>query len=101
MPELLMERPKMSLQMHETLKRYILRERRKKKEEDVANEQKIREELVTFFLFFSCSNPNPKRLCSFCDFRTEKGRTKHPHARADQRAGKTAGNQTGRATASN
>ncbi len=36
----------MSLQMHETLKKYILRERRKKKEEDVANELKIREEMV-------------------------------------------------------
>lgn len=47
MPELIMERPKMSLQMHETLKRYILRERRKKKEEDVANEQKIREQIVS------------------------------------------------------
>ena len=47
MPELIMERPKMSLQMHETLKKYILRERRKKKEEDVAIEQKIREEMVT------------------------------------------------------
>lgn len=46
MPELIMERPKMSLQMHETLKRYILRERRKRKEEHVANEQKIREEMV-------------------------------------------------------
>ena len=46
MPELVMERPKMSLQMHETLKRYILRERRKKKEQDVANEQKIQEEIV-------------------------------------------------------
>ena len=32
--------------MHETLKRYILRERRKKKEQDVANEQKIQEEIV-------------------------------------------------------
>ncbi len=49
MPELVMERPKMSLQMHETLKKYILRERRKKKEEDVANEQKIREEMVSVF----------------------------------------------------
>jgi len=47
MPELLMERPKMSLQMHETLKRYILRERRRRIEEDVANEQKMREELVS------------------------------------------------------
>lgn len=46
MPELIMERPKMSLQMHEKLKKYILRERRKKKEEDVAIEQKIREEMV-------------------------------------------------------
>ena len=46
MPELVMERPKMRLQMHETLKRYILRERRKKKEQDVANEQKIQEEIV-------------------------------------------------------
>jgi hypothetical protein len=46
MPELVMERPKMSLQMHETLKKYILRERRRKKEEDVANEQKMREEIV-------------------------------------------------------
>jgi len=46
MPELLMERPKMSLQMHETLKKYILRERRKKKEEDEISEQKIREEMV-------------------------------------------------------
>jgi hypothetical protein len=43
---LIMERPKMSLQMHENLKRYILRERKKKKEEDVANEQKRREEMV-------------------------------------------------------
>ncbi|CAF0724114.1 unnamed protein product [Brachionus calyciflorus] len=42
MPELIMERPKMSLQMHENLKKFILRERRKKKEED---EQKMREEL--------------------------------------------------------
>jgi hypothetical protein len=41
-----MERPKMSLEMHEKLKRYILRERRKKIEEDVANEQKLREEMV-------------------------------------------------------
>jgi hypothetical protein len=48
MPELLMERPKMSLQMHETLKRYILRERRKKKEEDVAIEQKMQEEMVNY-----------------------------------------------------
>ena len=47
MPELVMERPKMSLQMHEKLKRYILRERRMKKEEDVANEQKMREEIVS------------------------------------------------------
>jgi hypothetical protein len=47
MPELLMERPKMSLQMHETLKKYILRERRKKKEEDEISEQKIREEMVS------------------------------------------------------
>ena len=45
-PELIMERPKMSLQMHETLKKYILRERRKKKEEDVAIEQKLQEEMV-------------------------------------------------------
>ena len=51
MPELLMERPKMSLQMHETLKRYILRERRKKKEEDVAIEQKMQEELVNWTNF--------------------------------------------------
>ncbi|RNA07153.1 hypothetical protein BpHYR1_041709, partial [Brachionus plicatilis] len=43
MPELIMERPKMSLQMHENLKRFILRERRRKKEED---EQKLREEKV-------------------------------------------------------
>lgn len=42
MPELIMERPKMSLQMHENLKKFILRERRKKKEED---EQKMREEM--------------------------------------------------------
>jgi len=47
MSELLMERPKMSLQMHETLKKYILRERRKKKEEDEISEQKIREEMVS------------------------------------------------------
>ncbi len=46
MPELIMERPKMSLEMHEKLKCYILRERRRKIEEDVANEQKLREELV-------------------------------------------------------
>ena len=48
-----MERPKMSLQMHENLKRYILRERKKKKEEDVANEQKMREEMVEilFYIF--------------------------------------------------
>jgi hypothetical protein len=51
MPELVMERPKMSLQMHETLKRYILRERRKKKEQDVANEQKIQEEIVSRIRF--------------------------------------------------
>ena len=50
---LIMERPKMSLQMHENLKRYILRERKKKKEEDVANEQKMREEMVEilFYIF--------------------------------------------------
>ena len=53
MPELLMERPKMSLQMHETLKRYILRERRKKKEEDVAIEQKMQEEMVNMTQFIS------------------------------------------------
>lgn len=47
-PELIMERPKMSLQMHETLKKYILRERRKKKEEDVAIEQKLKEEMVRY-----------------------------------------------------
>lgn len=41
-----MERPKMSLQMHDKLKKYILTERRKKKEEDVANEKKIQEERV-------------------------------------------------------
>lgn len=35
----------MSLQMHETLKKYIIRERRRKKEEDEASEQKIREEM--------------------------------------------------------
>jgi hypothetical protein len=46
MPGLIMERPKMSLQMHEKLKKYILTERRKKKEEDVANERKIQEERV-------------------------------------------------------
>lgn len=40
-----MERPKMSLQMHENLKRFILRERRRKKEED---EQKLREEKVAY-----------------------------------------------------
>ena len=67
MPELIMERPKMSLQMHETLKKYILRERRKKKEEDVANEQKIREELVNFnwiwtFYSFSFQNFTPSTL---------------------------------------
>ena len=45
MPELIMERPKMSLQMHENLKRFILRERRRKKEED---EQKLREEKVFY-----------------------------------------------------
>lgn len=45
MPELLMERPKMSLQMHETLKKYILSERKRKKEEDEISEQKIREEM--------------------------------------------------------
>ena len=50
MPELVMERPKMSLEMHEKLKRYILRERRMKKEEDVANEQKMREEIVSSIL---------------------------------------------------
>ena len=53
MPELLMERPKMSLQMHETLKRYILRERRKKKEEDVAIEQKMQEEMVNYLFLIN------------------------------------------------
>ena len=43
----------MSLQMHETLKRYILRERRKKKEEDVAIEQKMQEEMVNMTQFIS------------------------------------------------
>lgn len=38
--------------MHETLKKYILRERRRKKEEDVANEQKMREEIVNSWIFF-------------------------------------------------
>ncbi len=51
-PELIMERPKMSLQMHETLKKYILRERRKKKEEDVAIEQKLQEEMVFILTFY-------------------------------------------------
>jgi hypothetical protein len=46
MPGLIVERPKMSLQMHETLKRYILKERKKKKDEDVAHEEKLREEQV-------------------------------------------------------
>jgi hypothetical protein len=46
MPGLIVERPKMSLQMHETLKRFILKERKKKKDEDVAHEEKLREELV-------------------------------------------------------
>ena len=41
-----MERIKLSSQMTEQLKRFILRERRKKKEEDVANEQKMKEEMV-------------------------------------------------------
>ncbi len=40
----------MSLEMHEKLKRYILRERRKKIEEDEQNEQKLREEMVICFL---------------------------------------------------
>jgi len=35
----------MSLQMHETLKRFIMSERRRKKEEDVANEKKMQEKL--------------------------------------------------------
>ena len=48
-----MERPKMSLEMHEKLKCYILRERRKKIEEDVANEQKMREEMVRIFVLQS------------------------------------------------
>ena len=48
-----MERPKMSLQMHETLKRYILRERRKKKEEDVAIEQKMQEEMVNYLFLIN------------------------------------------------
>lgn len=52
-PELIMERPKMSLQMHETLKKYILRERRKKKEEDVAIEQKLKEEMVRYSIINS------------------------------------------------
>lgn len=70
MPELIMERPKMSLQMHETLKRYILRERRKKKEEDVAIEQKIREEMVktrsfTYILILNLK----KRRSFFADVR--------------------------------
>lgn len=40
-----MERPKMTSQMQEALKKYILRERRKKREEDELSEQKIREEM--------------------------------------------------------
>lgn len=47
MPELVMERPKMSMQMHESLKNYILRERRKKREEDELSEQRTREEMVS------------------------------------------------------
>ena len=54
-----MERPKMTEQMHEALKRYILRERRKKKEEDVANERKIIEEMV-----YITSNPNDAALAN-------------------------------------
>ncbi len=42
----------MSLEMHEKLKRYILRERRKKIEEDEQNEQKLREELALFHFCF-------------------------------------------------
>ena len=59
MPEMAMERPKMTEQMHEALKRYILRERRKKKEEDVANERKIIEEMV-----YITSNPNDAALAN-------------------------------------
>ena len=47
MPDVIMDRIKLSSQMTEQLKRFILRERRKKKEEDVANEQKMKEEMVS------------------------------------------------------
>ena len=58
MPGILLERPKMSLKMHENLKKYILRERKKKKEEDVANEQKMKEELVGFIIHRILANHN-------------------------------------------
>ena len=81
MPELLMERPKMSLQMHETLKRYILRERRRRIEEDVANEQKMREELVS-------ETPFTKILTQFISFNfkwnVEKGRNEHANVGTSQ-----------------
>ena len=80
---LLMERPKMSLQMHENLKRYILRERKKKKEEDVANEQKMREELVNHNLI---SQFNTSRTSCFF---LEKSRNEYTNTGTNKRTNKT------------
>jgi hypothetical protein len=48
MSDLLIERPPLTPEMQESLKKYILSERRKKKEQDFANEQKIKEQLVKY-----------------------------------------------------
>lgn len=49
--ECLMERTKLSEQMQFSIKTFILRERKKKKDEFFANEQKIKEEIVIDFFF--------------------------------------------------